>query len=595
MDTKKKNIYVVSLVLSLLITVSSLFISSYGYGEGLFINYFKEFEIFLYNFIPMFLLMVLLGFLLKSLRTSFLILSLAVNIGAYVNYIKIIYREEPFLARDVTLVSEAFTMSQKYDLNFTSLNFLVLAAILVVTVILFFKLRGFNFDYKFRWRKVFGFGCAMVLFIGLFLFNFEKYHALGAGSKLNMWIELDGYESKGFLYPFIYSIKSSKAYKYPDYNKKEAEELYNSYNYEDIEEDKKVNVVAIMLESYKDFYKFQNESFEFESNPYEYFQQLQKESIAGQVVVNSFGGGTFLTETNFLTGYKHNPPFNKETQSYPRYLREQGYTGYGFHPNVGSFYNRNNIYPKLGFNGFYEYNNAFKDLSEGMAMDDVFYSYLNQKFDEETAKGPYFSFGVTYQNHGPYSKEAGDKTFIKWKDGYDQEWYNYFNNYLSGIEESTNSMNILVEHLRNSKEPTVLVMFGDHCPSMGDNKILFDMFGIKHSLDESEGIRNMYETPYIIWANNAAKKKLGNDFVGVGRDLEPAFLMNEVFKQIGWKGNEYNQFLTDFTKDVSILKETWYFIDGVATDSPTEAQQEEIDKFQNIEYYTSHMLDREKD
>ncbi|RVU55483.1 LTA synthase family protein [Anaerosphaera multitolerans] len=591
MSNKKYNVYLFSFALALLITVSSLFISSYGYGEGLFTNYFKEFEIFLYNFIPIFILIVIFSFLFKSLRLSFLLWSLALNIMAYINYIKIIYREEPFLARDVALINEAYTMSKQYDLNLNSPNFMVLLGVIVLTVVIFILLGRASFNYELRFRKATVFTLILILITNIFVFDFEKYHALGVGSKLNMWIEIESYQSKGFLYPFIYSIKSSKAYKYPEYNEKKAEELYNSYSYENISEDKKVNVVVIMLESYKDFYKFQNESFEFERNPYEYFQKLQGESIAGNLVVNSFGGGTFLTETNFLTGYKHNPPFNKETQSYVRYLNEQGYTCYGFHPNVGSFYNRNNIYPKLGFHGFYEYYNAFQNISGGLAMDNSFYPFLNEKFDEETAKGPYFSFGVTYQNHGPYSTNAGEGTYIKWKDHYEEKWYNYFNNYLRGIDEATQAMEILVEHLRSSDEPTVLVMFGDHCPSMGDNKVLFDMFNIEHSLDQSTGIRNMYETPYIIWANNAAKATLENDFVGVGRDLEPAFLMSEVFKYIGWKGNQYNQFLQDFTESVSILKETWFVIDEEATNAPSEEQEKKIEEFKNIEYYTSHMLD----
>lgn len=593
---KKKNIYIVILILGIFITISSFFISSYGYKDGLFLSYFKEPLVILFNLVPIYLVLIILAYLFKSLKLSFIITSIAVNIGAYVNYIKIIYREEPFYWSDLNLFGEAFTMAKKYDLNFKSLNFIVLVITIIITFQIAKRLKDININKNKRYLRMIVSLIILISFSIGILFNYNIYHSLGKKTDLNIWVEPDSYQSKGFIYPFIYSIYSTKPYKYSDYNKKEAEALYNSFIYKNIPEDKKVNVMGIMLESFKDFSMYQNEKFVFQRDPYEYFHKLQKESIHGNLYVNTFGGGTFITESNFLTGYKNNPKYNKPVESYVRYFDEQGYDTAAFHPNTGSFYRRKYIYPEMGFENFYEYDNTFKNISENLLMDRPFFEFILNKFYEKPKDKDIFYFGVTYENHGPYSKEpvAPENEFIKWNDSYSREWYNYFNRYLTGINDTSNSMQYLVDSLRKSKEPVILIMFGDHSPSMGDNKILFDMFNIYADPEKTEGIKNIYMTPYIVWANDAAKKVIGKDFVGTGRDLEPAFLMSDIFKYMGWEANQYNQFLQEYTKEVTVLKNSWFCIDGEYVHKLNKENKRKIHNYKNMEYYTSHLLDKEQ-
>lgn len=593
MDSKKKNIYISSAILAFLICVSSFLITSLGYADGLFLSYFKDIRVLLYNFIPIYLIIILLSFLFKSHRASFLVTSILINLGAYVNFIKIIYREEPLYARDLFIASEGMAMAKKYDLYFNSANFKVFFASIIISIVIFVLLKKISFSYSNNLKKAAAFLAAFIAFTGLFLFNFDSYHKIGNKSGLYLWIEVDGYQSKGFFYPFMYSIKSTKPYKYKNYDKKKAKSIYESYDYVPIEDGKRVNVVAVMLESFKDFEKYESEDMIFDKDPYKYFHELKKESYSGNILVNSFGGGTFLTETNFLTGYKNCPRFDRETVSYVQYLKNEGYTNYAFHPNVGNFYNRKNVYPRLGFHEFYNYDNAFNSYGEELLKDDEFFKYMTNKYEEKEENKPYFFFGVTYQNHGPYTTDPirEDQKYIRWNDSYDEAWYNYFNRYLSGIDSTSESLKVLTDYFKKTEEPTVLILFGDHSPSMGDNKICFDMFNIKHSVDSTEGIINVYETPYIVWANDSAKEAIGKDFVGVGPDLEVAFLMSHVFEYMGWEGHQYNQFLNDLTKDITILKESWFKVNGEYTNKPDDEAKEKIDEFKNMEYYMSHFLD----
>lgn len=588
-----KKIYIKSIILSLLILVSSLAITSVGYNKGLFLSYFTDIRVAIYNFIPIYLIMIFLAFVFRSLRTSFLITSLIVNIGSYVNYIKIIYREEPFLAKDLKLFNEAFAMSKKYSLNFTSANFIIFVIAIIITIIIFRKMKKDEIYYIHPLINVIVSAGLLLVFVFGLMFNYDSYHAIGAKSGLSMWSQVEGYQSKGFVYPFIYSIKYSREYKYSNYNEKIAKKIYDSYEYKNIPEDKKVNIIGIMMESFKDFSVYQSDSLVFQKDPYEYFHKLENESLHGNILVNTFGGGTFVTESNFLSGYKDCPSFDRPTITYPRYFKEQGYETYAFHPNVGSFYNRQNVYPNMGFDKFFEYNNTFKKMNENLLSDNDFFNFILDKYNASDKKD--FYFAVTYQNHGPYSKDdiTPDETYIKWNDKYSKEWYNYFNHYLNGISFTSQSLQILTDNLRYSEKPTILVLFGDHCPSMGDNKICFDMFNVNYDGQTTEGIKNLYSTPYIVWANESAKKMLGKDFVGQGKDLEPAFLMNEILNYAGIEGNQYNQFLTTFTQKFTAIKEHWFGVNGEYKQQLNDEEKKELDEYKDVEYYTSHLLENQ--
>ena len=58
MEIKNKDLYKKSLLLSIFILITSLLITSIGYKEGLFLSYFKDIRVLIYNFIPIFLIII---------------------------------------------------------------------------------------------------------------------------------------------------------------------------------------------------------------------------------------------------------------------------------------------------------------------------------------------------------------------------------------------------------------------------------------------------------------------------------------------------------------------------------------------------------
>ena len=120
----------------------------------------------------------------------------------------------------------------------------------------------------------------------------------------------------------------------------------------------------------------------------------------------------------------------------------------------------------------------------------------------------------------------------------------------------------LKDTISKSSAPTVLILFGDHSPSAGPENIMYKMLGINSDTFTREGYENLMSTPYVIYANQALKDLYGKDFVGEGPDLEPAFLMPYIFRELDYKGDEYNQFLMDFSNRTTVLKDYTGVVDG---------------------------------
>ena len=155
------------------------------------------------------------------------------------------------------------------------------------------------------------------------------------------------------------------------YNKKEAKSELEKYEYSNIPDDKKVNVIAIMLEAYSDL--SDAEGIEFKIDPYRKWHVLESQSYSGDLITNIFAGGTIDTERKFLTGATNLPTLRKKTNSYVYYFKEQGYTVEGSHPSSNFFYNRVNINKNLGFDNYYFLENKYENLLNAYFIEIIFY------------------------------------------------------------------------------------------------------------------------------------------------------------------------------------------------------------------------------
>ena len=101
----------------------------------------------------------------------------------------------------------------------------------------------------------------------------------------------------------------------------------------------------------------------------------------------------------------------------------------------------------------------------------------------------------------------------------------------------------MVEYIKSQKAPTVLVFFGDHLGSMGDNYYTYQETGYIKSQNETdwnrEDYRKMYSTPLLIWDNFGLKQEKN-------LQIGASYLGNYLLDLLNFKGkNPYFDFISD--------------------------------------------------
>ena len=358
------------------------------------------------------------------------------------------------------------------------------------------------------------------------------------------------------------------------YDPNQAREVLSFYKDTDIPEDKQINIIAIMREAYMDFTQLEIEGLK--EDCYNLYHSLEEESCTGDLLTNAAYGFTVFTERNFLTGDTYLKNYRGNTNSYPWYFRSQGYTVEGSHPYNQWFYKRRNINGFLGFEKYRFWEADFEELTEEHYPEDsLLFSEIYKDYVSNKASGkPYFSFSVTVESHGPYDMDSysGNKEYLT--GGYSEGCKNAVTNYISVLEESDKELTKLIEKLRKDSEPVILVTFGDHLPWMGNGGEFYEEMGINIDTNTDEGVRTYYSTRYLIWANPAAKELLDKDFTGEDMEISPCYLMNLVFKKIGWDGSAYMQAMSNMMEIFPVVTTNGrYVVDGVLIDDIPEERQ----------------------
>ena len=573
------------------ICLVSLMLAVGPYALNITLGYFERPLIFVLNLLPVLALILLLYGVTGRAQAAFLVTAAVVFGLSTANYYKLMFRNDPLMFADLLLIKEAGDMAGKYHLFLDKKLAVMLLCAVGGFLLLHILVRGRPAP---RARLALGLAgalaaCALApVMLDTATYDQKTAHYARLSSQ---WSATQQYLSRGFVYPFLHSIGDAIETPPEGYSEAAAEELLSGYEDADIPEDKKVNVIGIMLEAYNDFTKFGVPDLAVDV--YEVWHDLEAEGYSGDLVTNIFAGGTVDTERSFLTGYSDLVNFRGPTNSYAWYFRSQGYAAEGMHPCYEWFYNRVNVNENLGFENYYFVENYFSPMTGGgVAMDDIFFPELLKSYQAATAEDrPYFSFSVTYQGHGPYDSDIcwwGEKGDYVVDDGtYTEEQQYILDNYFGSVYNTNQHLRELTDYLRTDSEPVVLILFGDHNPWMGDGNSVYEAMGLNLDLSTPEGFYNYYATRYIIWANDAAKEVLGRDFTGEGPTVSPNFLMNVLFDACGWEGPAYMQAAEDVMERVSVLNNPTglYVEDGALTGSLSPEGRELVTDYRILQYY----------
>ena len=223
------------------------------------------------------------------------------------------------------------------------------------------------------------------------------------------------------------------------------------------------NVIMIQAESFMDvaideiltptLYKMKNEGINIKN--------FNTPALPGSTSDTEFMSNTSLIPSSegYAICYKY--PFNTYKTTLATIFNDLGYRTLAFHNNYGQYYNRNVVFPNLGYQKFYD----CTELGlEDEASDKDVMEVLKWIFVE--SKTNYLAYWITYSGHQPYNLdsvgvEEKNVNIIKQlypnlEDGYVA--------YMAKNMELDQALNTLVTELEKVKklDDVVFVFYGDH-------------------------------------------------------------------------------------------------------------------------------------
>lgn len=266
------------------------------------------------------------------------------------------------------------------------------------------------------------------------------------------------------------------------------------------------NIILVLLESFVD--PTEIEFLQLSEDPIPNFHKLEQNYTTGYLSVPVVGAGTANTEFEVLTGmsmrffgtgeYPYKTILKTNTcESVAGALSDMGYGTYAVHNNKANFYSRNNAFSKMGFDAFVS--REFMNIREYTPLgswptDDILRKEV-QKCLDDTPEQSDFIYTITVQGHGAYPTEKvlDNPAISVSANGFDMETNYQWEYYVNQIHEVDRFIGNLVDDMSRRNERTMVVMFGDHLPTMN-----------LQNADMESG--DIFKTKYITWNNYGLPK-----------------------------------------------------------------------------------------
>ena len=281
-------------------------------------------------------------------------------------------------------------------------------------------------------------------------------------------------------------------------------------------------------------------------------------------------------------------------------LEKIGYDTLAIHPGYGWFYNRTNVYNNMGFDDFVYLEEDFdlKTQSKGgYISDEVTAQSIIENFEKhsEESDDPLFEFCVTIQNHGPYEEKYDNQETNFTTDVYltDEEKAIY-SGYFEGIDDADAQIETLVDYFEDSDEPVVLVFFGDHLPGFSNGMSYFSEFRPDIDLNGNQWqLLKAYETPYFIWANDAAlettnfAENVENMDMPANNTMSSFYLGSMLLELLDLDGiSSFFEYVNDMRTSIPIVFDDLYMLsDGTLATVLSDYQNQLLDYYKKWVYY----------
>ena len=415
-------------------------------------------------------------------------------------------RVTPFNAQDLKVLSDALSLTGNYFSTLELILLIVGIGAVVIWVVSMWRRGGQYTGKMHRFLALIG----VVCWIGAYMLltNIAIDQRVVSNYFGNIAF---AYEDYGFPYCFTASLFNTGISEPSGYSEETMAAIDNkgALNVSETgrSEEELPNIVVVQLESYFD--PTEVEWLQFSEDPIPNLRKMYQKYSSGYFKVPSVGAGTANTEFEVLTGMSmrfFGPgeyPYKtygktKVIESAATALGELGYGSEALHNNGGNFYSRAQVFNHMGFDHFTskEFMNILRTTPNGWATDDILIPNILESMD--TTENQDFVFTISVQGHGEYpTEQIIENPAITVSGVENEEKRNAWEYYVNQVYEMDKFAGDLVAALEKRGEPTVVVFYGDHLPTM-------DL--------QAKDMKSkyLYNTNYVIWDNIGLEKKDGN-------------------------------------------------------------------------------------
>ncbi|MWV45480.1 sulfatase-like hydrolase/transferase [Paenibacillus sp. HJL G12] len=219
--------------------------------------------------------------------------------------------------------------------------------------------------------------------------------------------------------------------------------------------------------------------------------QLSKESLYFPHVFQQIGIGN-TSDAEFLSNTSMYPPGmfpsssqygDRKIMSLARILRNRGYRANTFHVNDVTFWNRNQLYPALGFDAYYD--KAFFRRESfnrfGASDEELFRVGIDKMVASDACHEKFYSQFITVSSHAPFTIPKEHRRLSLPQDIKDRR----LGDYLTAVNYADHALGTFIRRLKETGlwDKSVLVVYGDH-------------FGLHKKYHQPEAISEWLGVPY---------------------------------------------------------------------------------------------------
>ncbi|WP_128083676.1 LTA synthase family protein [Paenibacillus sp. DMB5] len=510
------------------------------------------------------------------------IILLAGAVTGTANYKKLSTTGEPLFPWDLLLLKNAADMR---TITKGMISPPLLAAGVLFVAVLVLLLRRLP-EMKLRLPSRITLGVISVIILAGFITMVSGQSPLASSLKYQniFWNQKVNYTQNGFLYAFTGNLRQNLMEQPEGYSKQAIEEIAARYREQPdsggtAAAGEQPNILFMMDEAFFDPTRL--EGLAFSEDPLSFIHSAEQTTPSGYLLSPEFGGNTANVEFEALTGlsmYFLNDgsiPYQQRLvkmsflPSIVSILKERGYKAEALHPFDETFYNRNRVYPMLGFDSF----TSEKDMGDsGRITPD---GYISDKFAVQeavrrfrSAADPVFLHLVTMQNHFPFTKGLNGPNTIS-VSGVEAEYKDEIETYVHNTSLTDEALAYLQQELLTIERPTIAVFWGDHLPALSS--------GIYSAAGWDREPRLKHETKLMVLANF----DIGADPLGT---LSPAYLGPEVFRLSGMSLPPYYKLLEQVQAEIPGLSKAVLLGNSGPQSGLTPKQQELLDDYRLVEY-----------